>query len=60
MDQTVLTVEYMNERNKALTKAGEVLSPLARASINSRKPERNCLRQVPRHRASGRHDAQAS
>ena len=23
MDQTVLTVEYMNERNKALTKAGE-------------------------------------
>ena len=23
MDQTVLTVEYMNERNRALTKAGE-------------------------------------
>lgn len=23
MDQTVLTIEYMNERNKALTKAGE-------------------------------------
>lgn len=23
MNQTVLTVEYMNERNKALTKAGE-------------------------------------
>lgn len=23
MDQTVLTVEYMNERNKALAKAGE-------------------------------------
>lgn len=23
MDQTVLTIEYMNERNRALTKAGE-------------------------------------
>ena len=23
MDQTVLTIEYMNERNKALTKAGD-------------------------------------
>lgn len=23
MDQTVLTIEYINERNKALTKAGE-------------------------------------
>lgn len=23
MDQTVLTIEYMNERNKALAKAGE-------------------------------------
>lgn len=45
MDQTVLTVEYMNERNRALTKAGEGIVA-ARKSLDQLEvpsPERNRL-----------------
>ena len=46
MDQTVLTIEYMNERNKALTKAGEGIVA-ARKSLDQ-------LEEVLRGIASGK------
>ena len=46
MDQTVLTIEYMNERNKALTKAGEGIVA-ARKSLDQLEEAQRNRRQVP-------------
>ena len=60
MDQTVLTIEYMNERNRALTKAGEGIVAARKSLDQLEEALRGTVSGKFRYRPCGRHDAQAS